>query len=164
MGYVRYIDKTREYYLSEGYDKPYRWARHDDIPFTPMKKPLAECRVGLVSTSDVAIRAEPAAKEPDSAKYVSSVYSVPSDTRAEVLVSRHDAYDHHATHLDDADSYFPITRLREFAEQGRFTSVAPHYHCVGTAYSQRKTTEIDSPEILDRCRAEDVDVVLLTPV
>ena len=57
-----------------------------------------------------------------------------------------------------------ITRLREFAAEGRIGSVAPNYHGVGTAYSQRKTKEIDSPEVLKRCREEGVDVVLLTPV
>ena len=30
---VRYIDRTRAYYLSQGYDKPYRWAHFDDVPF-----------------------------------------------------------------------------------------------------------------------------------
>lgn len=31
---VRYIDKTRDYYLSQGYEKPYQWAQYDDVPFT----------------------------------------------------------------------------------------------------------------------------------
>ncbi len=56
MAYVRYIEKTREYYLAEGYDKPYRWAHYDTVPFTPLTKPLAECRLTLVSTSDVALK------------------------------------------------------------------------------------------------------------
>ncbi|KDB64310.1 hypothetical protein AZ16_0859, partial [Bordetella bronchiseptica B18-5 (C3)] len=42
---VRYIDKTRDYYLSQGYEKPYQWAQYDDVPFTPLGKPLSECRV-----------------------------------------------------------------------------------------------------------------------
>jgi len=36
--YVRYIDKTREYYLAQGYETPYRWAHFDEVPFTPLKK------------------------------------------------------------------------------------------------------------------------------
>jgi hypothetical protein len=36
MDHVRYIDKTREYYAGAGYDKPYRWAHFDGIPFTPL--------------------------------------------------------------------------------------------------------------------------------
>ena len=53
---VRYIDRTRDYYLGQGYDKPYEWAHHDDAPFTPLIKPLAESRVAIVSTSDIAIK------------------------------------------------------------------------------------------------------------
>ena len=39
---VRYIDRTRDYYLGQGYDKPYEWAHHTDVPFTPLTKPLSE--------------------------------------------------------------------------------------------------------------------------
>lgn len=163
MAYVRYLDKTREYYLSEGYEKPYVWAHHEDAPFTPLTKPLAECRVGLVSTSYF-VPKDAGGELPDAVEGLDPVYSIPSDTLAEDLVSRHQAYDRYATHLDDVDSYFPITRLREFAAEGRIGSVAPRYHGVFTSYSQRKTSDVDSPEILRRCREEEVDVVVLTPL
>ena len=39
--YVRYIDKTREYYLSQGYEKPYRWAHFEDIPFAAAQATFA---------------------------------------------------------------------------------------------------------------------------
>ena len=54
--HVKYIAKTRDYYLSQGYAKPYEWARFDDVPFTPLEKPLSECRATLVSTSEIAAR------------------------------------------------------------------------------------------------------------
>ena len=44
MTYVRYIDKTREYYRSQGYDKPYQWAHFEEVAFQPLSKPLAESR------------------------------------------------------------------------------------------------------------------------
>ncbi|HOM70454.1 MAG TPA: hypothetical protein PLQ58_09770, partial [Smithellaceae bacterium] len=56
--YVRYIDKTREYYLAQGYETPYRWAHFDEVPFTPLKKPLSECCITIASTSDVALKSE----------------------------------------------------------------------------------------------------------
>ena len=56
MSHVRYIDKTPDYYLSQGYDKPYRWANFDDVPFTLLNKPLSESRLALVSTSEIALR------------------------------------------------------------------------------------------------------------
>jgi hypothetical protein len=45
MEYIRYIDRTHEYYRSQGYEKSYNYAHNEDIPFTPLEKPLSECRV-----------------------------------------------------------------------------------------------------------------------
>ena len=33
MSYVRYIDRTKAYYKAEGYEKPYQWAKFDEVPF-----------------------------------------------------------------------------------------------------------------------------------
>ena len=30
---IRYIDRSRAYYLALGYDNPYRWAHNQDVPF-----------------------------------------------------------------------------------------------------------------------------------
>ncbi len=164
MTYVRYIEKTREYYLAEGYDKPYRWAHYDTVPFTPLTKPLAACRLTLVSTSDVALKGDASKVEDHKTKLTGNVYSIPSDTAACELYSLQDAYDTHATHLEDVDSFFPITRLREFVAAGRIGDLAPRFHGVYTSYSQRKTLEVDGPEVLRRCREDNVDAVVLTPV
>ena len=80
MDHVRYIDKTREYYLAEGYEKPYHWAHFDEVPFTPLIKPLAESRIALASTSDVAVRPENDDEDPTHSLLVGNVYSIPSDT------------------------------------------------------------------------------------
>lgn len=162
---VRYIDRTRDYYLSQGYEKPYQWAHFDEVPFTPLPKPLSQCRAALVSTSDVAVRApdgEGRLQGEDDQQ--GSVYSLATDTPAGNLFSRQEHYDKHATHLDDVDSYFPVSRLREKVRGGRLASLAPRCHGVYTAYSQRTTSERDAPEVLARCRQDEVDVAILTPV
>ena len=163
--YVRYIDKTREYYLSQGYEKPYRWAHFEDIPFAPLRKPLAQCRVGLATTSDIAVASQSGGQEKhDPLAMVGNVYSIATDTPIERLYSRNEHYDRYATSLDDVNSYCPITRLQEFATAGRIGSLAPRFHGVYTAYSQRITIERDAPEVLRRCIEDQVDVALLTPV
>ena len=48
---VRYMERTREYYAAHGYDQSYKWAHHDDIPFTPLSKPLSDCTVSIVTTA-----------------------------------------------------------------------------------------------------------------
>lgn len=163
--YVRYIDKTREYYLAEGYNNPYQWAHFDTIPFTPLKKPLSQCRVGLVTTSDIAVRAEGDKGERyDKETMVGNVYSIPTDIPIERLYSRNEHYDTHATTLDDVNSYCPVTRLQELAADGRIGSLAPRFHGAYTSYSKRVTMERDAPETLRRLREDGVDVALLTPV
>ncbi|MBT6246305.1 MAG: reductase, partial [Gammaproteobacteria bacterium] len=62
------------------------------------------------------------------------------------------------------NAYFPVTRLLEKVEQGRINSMAPRCHGVYTAYSQKKTLETDAPEVLKRCREDEVDIAVLTPV
>ena len=164
MSYVRYIDKTREYYLKEGYEKPYEWAHFDDVPFTPLEKPLSECCATIVSTSDIAIRDDGSAGGHTEEMFVGNAYVIPSDTPVDRLYSQQEHFDKHATHLDDVDSFFPITRLREAAASGRIGSIAKRLHGVHTSYSQRHTLEIDGPLVLERCREDGVDVAILTPI
>jgi len=162
--YVRYIDRTRDYYLSQGYAKPYQWAQFDDVPFTPLSKRLAECRAVLVSTSDVAVRGDGGERDKSHEMLVGSAYSIPTETPLEKLYSRQEHYDQHATHLDDVNTYFPVTRLQEKVDDGRLRSLAPRCHGVYTAYSQERTLEVDAPEVLRRCREDEVDIAVLTPV
>jgi D-proline reductase (dithiol) PrdB len=164
MTHVRYIDKTRAYYKSIGYEKPYQWAHFDEVPFAALEKPLSECRVALVSTSDIAIKSDDDGPDPHEQFLVGSVYSISSDTPVAGLYSPQEHYDVNATHLDDIDSFFPITRLHELAAEGRIREVASRCHGVYTAYSQRRTSEIDGPEVLKRCREDGVDVAVLVPV
>jgi hypothetical protein len=48
---IRYIERTRGYYAALGYAEPYEWARFDEVPFHPLQKPLARCRIALVTTA-----------------------------------------------------------------------------------------------------------------
>ena len=164
MAYVRYIDKTREYYAREGYDKPYRWAQFDDAPFTPLKKPLSESRLVLISTSEIARHSDSDQRTPLEKGELGNVYAIPSDTPVEDLYSHSLSFDKHATSLDDVNAFFPITRLQEKAAEGRIGSVAPRAIALFNAYSQRRTREVDAPEVLALCRADAVDVALLVPV
>ena len=162
---VRYIDKTRAYYHSLGYDKPYRWAENAAAPFAPLAKPLAQSTVVLISTSEIAIKDDPRFDDSDPAvRAAGNVYAVPADTPATRLYSRTHSYDRYATSLDDPNAYFPIERLHEAVGAGRIGRLAPDCIGVFNAYSHRKTIEHDAPEVLARCRALAVDAAILVPV
>ena len=48
---IPYMQRTRDYYAAIGYTTPYRWAHYVDAPFQPLKKPLAQSRVTIVTTA-----------------------------------------------------------------------------------------------------------------
>ena len=162
--YVRYIDRTRDYYLSQGYEKPYQWAHFEDVPFTPLSKPLSESRVVLITTSDIAIRGVTLDRAETAMVTIGGHYSLPSDTPIDQYYSDSHGYDRHATTLEDIGAFFPVARLREAVETGRIGGLTKRFHNACTAYSQRRTREQDAPAILKRCREDGADVAVLTPV
>ena len=164
MSHVRYIDKTREYHRGEGYSTPYRWAHFDDMPFTPLPRPLARCRVGLVTTSEMVIRGGEAELGHVEDNPTRPTYSLPMDTPTADLESRKASYDRHATTLDDVDAYLPLTHLRRLVEEGRIAGLAPRFQVVHPRYSQRRTLSVDAPRILAELREDRVDVAVLTAV
>jgi len=163
VSHVRYIDKTREYYRAEGYDRAYEWAHFETIPFTSfaaLGKPLSRCRVGLVSSGDVVRRdIEPL---PDDPRRL--VYALPADLPADRFLSRKAAYDRYATTLEDVDSFLPLTHLHRLADDGVIGDVAARFQVIFSEYSQRKTLDVDAPEILRQMREDGVDVALLAAV
>ncbi|MHB8575120.1 MAG: glycine/sarcosine/betaine reductase selenoprotein B family protein, partial [Dehalococcoidia bacterium] len=164
--YVDYIDRTREHYLSKGFNNPYAWAQFDEVPFTRLNKPLSECRVAVITT---AARYQPDkgdqgpyAAYNNSAKF-HGVYVDALEPPPDLRIS-HIGYDRANTIPDDIDAYFPLTRLQEFAAEGRIGSIPPRFYGVPTLRSQRNTVERDAPEILRLCQEDGVDVAVLTAV
>ncbi len=161
--HVKYIDRVRDYYIDMGND-PYRWAHFDEVPFTALSKPLSKCCITIVSTSDVAMKSEQKGTDEKKHLFEGNVYEIPSSVKESELFSNQEHYDRHATNLDDVNTYFPITRLHESVAERRIGSVAPFLYGVYTAYSSKRTREVDAPEVLKRCLENKVDVAILTPV
>jgi D-proline reductase (dithiol) PrdB len=158
--FVSYIDRTREYYGAQGYERPYVWAHHTDAPFTPLAKPLAQSRVAVITTASPWRDAAPVDGVLRGSK---QVWSGDAAAPPERLYTDDLAWDKQATHTRDVASFLPLARLAELAG-GRIGGLAPRFHGVPTDYSQRRTTEQDAPEILARCRADAADVALLVPL
>jgi hypothetical protein len=153
--FVSYIDRSREYYAAQGYTQPYTWAHYHEVPFTPLRKPLSECRVGLVTTAG---RKDPVGP---SGVLPRELYAMATDPVPTRMYTHYLFWDKKATHTDDVDSFLPLHRLAECAEEGRIGSVSPRFYGVPTDYSQNRTIRQDAPQILEWCREDGVDVVLL---
>lgn len=162
---VRYIDRTTEDYLRQGYATPYKWAHHTAAPFTRLAKPLSECRVGLIGTSEVAVRFDPETEaNPIVEEDFRGVYSIPAETPSAKLYSRTSSFDMNATHMDDVNSFYPIDRLREAVADGRIGSMPERVYGCYNNYSQRKVLEQEAPKALEFCRQDGVDALIMVPV
>jgi len=167
MDYIPYIDRTHDYYRSQGYEKTYNYAHNEDIPFTPLEKPLSECRVTLVTTASFLLLDEEG-HPLEALKMLGTneleVFTAPSDWPSDRILSTSEDHDRYQTEMKDVNAFFPITRLQEFLKEGMFGSLSKNFYRTLPNYSHRKTTEVDGPEILRQCLEDKVDVALLTPV
>src|SRR5512140_554851 len=162
---IPYMARTREYYSAIGYTTPYRWAHYVDAPFQPLKKPLSQSRLTIVTTAAPYDPAKgdqgPGAKYNGGAKFY-SVYDGDTAKSHDLRIS-HIAYDRVHTSADDSGTWFPLPQLLGLARLGRVGEIGPRFLGAPTNRSHRVTLETDAPEILARCRADRIDAAVLVP-
>jgi hypothetical protein len=162
---IPYLQRIRTYYQALGYGAPYEWAHYAETPFTPLRKPLSKSRLTIVTTAapyqpDKGDQG-PGAPYNGAAKFF-TVYSGDTAIDHDLRIS-HIAIDRKHTTAEDPGSYFPLPALREMAAMGRIGSLAARFHGAPTNRSHPVTLEIDCPEILARCQADEVDAAILVP-
>jgi D-proline reductase (dithiol) PrdB len=162
---IPYLQRIRTYYQTLGYGAPYEWAHYAEVPFQPLRKPLAQSRVAIVTTAAPFQPGRgdqrPGAPYNAAAKFYAA-YSGDTVQDPDLRIS-HVAIDRQHTTGEDQASYFPLAALRRAAALGRIGALAPRFHGAPTNRSHRTTLEIDCPEIVARCKADGVDAVLLVP-
>ena len=152
---VPYMQRTREYYTAQGYEESYRWAHHDQTPFTKLNKPLKESRIGLVTT------AMPDTKQGREHRdvYSSSVSPIP-----EVMYTDELSWHKAVTHTRDVASFLPIQQLNKLSNEQKIRGLTSRFHSLPTDYSQKNTKERDAPEILKRLLEDEADIAILVPL
>lgn len=150
---VPYMERTRHYYRALGYAKDYVWARHDEVPFARLAKPLSQCRLALITTA-----------MPDGHSGKRQLWSGTVDPPPARLHTDNLAWDKESTHTDDRGSFLPIEAAAALAREGFIASLAPRFHGVPTDYSQRSTTEEVAPRLLQRLRDDGADGAILCPL
>jgi D-proline reductase (dithiol) PrdB len=161
---IPYMQRTRDYYLALGFPA-YRWAHFEDVPFRPLDTPLAQARVGLITTAapyqPQAGDQGPGARYNANAKFY-TVYSDSTDAVPDLRIS-HVGYDRRHTTAEDPNTWFPLAQLQKAVKAGRIGALTERFHGAPTNRSQRITLETDAPELLRRCREDGADVVVLVP-
>ena len=126
---VPYMQRTREYYTAIGYTTPYRWAHYTEAPFQPLKKPLSQSRVTIITTAAPYDPAKgdqgPGAAYNGSAKFY-QVYDGDTAKQHDLRIS-HIGYDRKHTTATDSGTWFPLPQLLKAAAAGRIGEVAPRF-------------------------------------
>jgi D-proline reductase (dithiol) PrdB len=159
-GPIDYIQRTAEQYSALGYPA-YRWVESaSPPPWAPVRKPLAESRLGLVASGGIYVSGQVAFHFKDDQSYREVATSTPaSDLRA-----THFAYD-----LRDARSdpnvVFPVDTLRGLVAEGKLGELSERaYTFMGGIYSARRVRETLAPALAQRLVEDEVDLALLVPV
>jgi D-proline reductase (dithiol) PrdB len=156
---IDYIERTREQYDALGYPS-YRWVENDDVPpFTPLAKPLAESRVGLVASGGLYQLGQTAFHFKDDLSF----RAIDVQTKPENLRVSHFAYDTTDAKAD-VNVVFPYQTLKDLARLGRIGSLSRRaYTFMGGIYSARKVRETLAPAIAEQLIRDEVDVAIMVP-
>ncbi|MGE0680374.1 MAG: glycine/sarcosine/betaine reductase selenoprotein B family protein [Candidatus Binatia bacterium] len=147
-----------------------RWVKKQQLddygppPWTPLVKPVVDCRVALVTTAGVH-RKEDTPFNMEDQQGDPTYRIIPQDVSQEALCITHDYYDHRDADKD-LNIVLPLDRLREFAQERLIGEVAPfHYSFMGHIdgpHVSRLLTDT-APSVARRLKREQVDAVVLTP-
>ena len=145
--------------------RAYPWRKLGDIPPAHRSKPLAECRVALVSSAGlVAPGQEPYDSDVRGGDW--SWRAIPGDVDVAGLAEHHrsDAFDHSGIDAD-RNMGLPLDRLRELAADGAIGEVAPrHASVMGSITAPGRFIRQTVPEIVETLGYDHVDIALMVPV
>ena len=146
------------------------WAKMEvpkSIPWTPLAKPLSECRVALISSGGIALKTDiPFDQEGERQNPWwgdPSYRIIPRGTKTEEIKLYH-------LHVDpvpaeaDLNCLLPIDRLIELEAAGEIGAAAPsHYTFMGYNLQPKVLLEETTLAIIRNLRDEAVDAVVLVP-
>lgn len=162
---IPYMQRTRSYYLALGYDNPYVWAHYNNVPFTPLRKPLRASTLALITTAVPYDPSKgdqgPGAPYNAQAKFYEP-YAMITLGDPDLRIA-HVGIDRQHANLSEMACWFPLKAARQAVLDRRIAKLAPRFYGLPTNRSQRHTLENDAPRILEMCQTDGVDVAILIP-
>lgn len=159
--HVEYMKAIAERYGRLGY-APYKWYEAEEAPpFAPLRKPLSDSRLGVLTTSGAYVIGQKAYYYKDD----SSTRAIPKRTPKDRIHFSHITENYLEGPRRDPACMVPTDALRRLETEGAVGEVAEDvFSCMGGIYSQRRVREELTPALLDAWRAQAVDTVLLVPM
>jgi D-proline reductase (dithiol) PrdB len=159
-----------------GYSAAGSW-NYDDGPFTPLRKPVSESRLALLTSSGHFVKGddpepfgvknmtqkEAAARISEFLQAEPQLSSIPIDTPRDKLRVRHGGYDIRGADADP-NVAFPYETLAHFARQGVIGELAPIAYSFVGACAQMRLLNGAGPRWTQLLQDQAIDAVLLVPV
>ena len=145
--------------------KLYRYRCYDSTPHTPLRSPLAACRIVLVTTAGL--------HTPDQAPFDDhfkggdySYREIPKGIDVQTLAMAHHstAYSQSGVKLDK-NLVFPLDRFRQLEQNGQIGSLNDrHFSFMRSQTAPGRLIKRTAPEVAQHLKQDAVDIAFLTPV
>ena len=157
---VDYVERTKTLYSSLGH-APYQWvANPGPAPWSPLKKPLSEAKLGVIASGGIYRHGQVAFHHKDDLSY----RKISTKTPIEQLRVTHFAYDVSAAR-QDPNAVLPLIALNQLVTSQRIKQLAENaLTFMGGIYSNRKVANVLAPAIVAELKREEVDLAILIPV
>jgi D-proline reductase (dithiol) PrdB len=140
---------------------PFEYTFFQDTPVTPLRKPLHECKLALITTGGLHLKTD----APFDTKHLggdNSFRMLPGDIRHDQIMVTHESYDHKFINAD-LNCVFPIDRIREYVAEGKIKSLSEeHYSFMGHIFVTDPLIN-NARTVGKRLKELGVDIAFLTP-
>ncbi len=160
MGEIREFTFSVQLFL-----RAYQWRRINPTPWTPLLKPLSECRLALVSSAGFHLADQRPFDVTTRGGDISFRW-IPHDAEISALIESHrsNTFDHSGIRLDP-NLAFPIDRVRKLEETGRVGSINKrHLSLMGSITAPGRLIRDTAPRAARQLVEDGVDIALLVPV
>jgi D-proline reductase (dithiol) PrdB len=150
-------------FLARNWGRRFDALQFDQVPFAPMRVPLAQARIALITTGGVHRRDQPPFDMADPAGDA-TFRPIPAGTTSDDLTITHDYYDHRDAD-QDLNILFPLALMRELVAAGRIGGLGTSYGFMGHIEGPHLETLLrtTAPQVAGMLKQERIDAVLLTP-
>lgn len=144
--------------------KTYPWPTFTTTPWTPVTKPVAASRIGVVTTGGL----YRAGHEPPFDGHAPdgdwSFRAIPDGIPIQALAIAHEHFAHEIAEAD-MNTIFPLDRLRELQSAGLIGGLADtHFSTMGYCARAADLAEHTAPAIAAGLQAAGADLALIVPV
>ena len=156
MAPFRKLDPFSRFFM-----KFYGGKHYKTSPHTPLRLPLNECRVALITTAGFFLEGQNPFEKGDC-----SYREIPNALQTHALINGHKsaAYDERGIETDP-NLAFPLDRFRELVTEGKIGYLNHrHFSFMGSITKPHTLITQSAPEVGQILKADSVDVAFLTPV